>query len=881
VPLALTGHAAETGEVRIEVSHEVVIGREGDDGARLGDAQLSRRHARLSVADDGSLHIEDLGSANGTWVNGGRITGPTRLHEGDVVLVGRTVLRATELRADPALPEAPDEPLTRSLPAPTEQAGSPSVLGRALAVPATASREPAGAALLREGKRIELDPEGTTLGRDPDNDVVVTSSIVSGFHARVELRGTRWFVADLGTVDGTLLNGERLHAASRWLHSGDRIDIGPQSLFFVAGSVGEARDEEIPLTRQPLTIGRDPACGLVLDDPRVSRQHAVIQRAGGAVEVVDRGSRNGTLVDGSPVRQAQLRPGSEVVVGPFRLLYTGTGIVRRDDRGALRLEAGHVSVEAGGRRILNDASLTIAPGEFTVIIGESGAGKSTLLRALAGVSAPTEGEVTVNGDPVTLRLPDIGFVPQDEIVHRELTVREGLRYAARLRLPPDSAPEEVDAAIERVLRELALAEHADTRIGRLSGGQRKRAGMAAELLTQPSLLLLDEPTTGLDPGLESRMMELFRELAEPGRRSVTVVTHATRNLALADSVCVMGRGGELTFKGAPEEACRFFGVDTFDDIYTALDGRPAVEWRVEFEREQPGPRDPEATAPLPRPAARATEDRPRPSDRPLRQALVLTSRYLRLFARDRRNLALLLGQVPLIGLGVALLFRTGVFDDRPADAAQLLFLLSTTAIWLGAIDGSREIIKEAALAGREQAVGVGLTPYLLSKALVLSALIAVQVTLLLATVALVQPLHADAGGYAATWALLGLTGLAAVGLGLIVSAAVATEDQAASLIPLVLIPQLLFAGAIVPVEAMRSPMDLLAYLVFARWSFSGLGSAIDMPGRIAADPGFAGTHPYGDFFEVHLGAAAPVLLGFAALSMLVVAALLRWRRGWR
>ena len=224
---------------------------------------------------------------------------------------------------------------------------------------------------------------------------------------------------------------------------------------------------------------------------------------------------------------------------------------------------------------------------MVAVIGESGSGKSTLLKALAGVSSPTAGEVTVNDDPIETRLTDVGYVPQDDIVHKELSVREALTYAARLRLPADTSDEELAVTVSRVLEEVALTPHADTRIGSLSGGQRKRTGVACELLGRPSLLFLDEPTTGLDPGLESRMMALLRELANESR-AVVVVTHATKNLGLCDRVAVMGRGGHLTYYGTPGGALDFFQAEDHDGVYDALERRPAEEWSQLFERSRDG-----------------------------------------------------------------------------------------------------------------------------------------------------------------------------------------------------------------------------------------------------------------------------------------------------
>ena len=320
--------------------------------------------------------------------------------------------------------------------------------------------------------------------------------------------------------------------------------------------------------------GATPPTTSCSTDPNVSRFHAELVRDGDAIELIDMGSRNGTRLDGEPVARHRLETGSEIGIGPYRLVFDGASLIARDDHGALRLDATRVAMSVSGKQILEPTSLSIEPGELVAIIGESGAGKSTLLKALAGVTRPTSGRVTVNGEDLLGRLTDVGYVPQDDIVHPLLTVREALGYAARLRLPEDVSDEEIDAAVARVLGELSLAEHAETMIGSLSGGQRKRTGVATELLNRPSVLFLDEPTTGLDPGLETQMMKLFRELSRGGR-AIAIVTHATKNLALCDRVVVMGRGGVLTFDGPPAAALEFFGVGDYDGIYAALPDKAA------------------------------------------------------------------------------------------------------------------------------------------------------------------------------------------------------------------------------------------------------------------------------------------------------------------
>ncbi len=637
-----------------------------------------------------------------------------------------------------------------------------------------------------------------------------------------------------------------------------------------------------------LTIGRSNANDVVLDDVNVSRFHAAVVPSGGLLELRDLDSRCGTRLDGRPIKRAVIKSGSEIGIGAYRLHFDGSSFVGEDQRGALSLEGRDLSVRVDGKAILNRVSLSVEPGEFVAIIGQSGSGKSTLVEALAGVRKPSDGSATLNGEPVTARLTDVGYVPQTEIVHRLLTVEEALRYAARLRLPDDTEPAALRSTVERVLAELSLIKQARTRIASLSGGERKRVSVAAELVNRPSMFFLDEPTTGLDPGLEAQLMELFRALAEPGVRALVVVTHATGSLALCDKLVVIGRGGDLAFCGTPKATLDFFGADAYDDVYAALERRPATEWRERFERERGATKatPTELSNPPPEPGPVGS---PRAKQGAARQLGILLERYVKLIARDRRNLLILLGQVPVIAIAIASLFESGLFNlpgglrDRPGNperAIQLLFLLVTTAIWFGSITGSREIVKERAIAAREATVGVRVGPYLISKVAVLFALATVQTLALSYFVLAVHPLDEPAMTYLVVLGLLTLTSFAGVGVGLLVSAAVSTEDQATSFIPLTLIPQLLFAGAIVPFAQMSGVVAAISNAVFARWSLAGVGAAIGTNERLAADRRLAEIAGYGtEFFDLLPSQAALILIGFLVLTLTAAAALLAGRRG--
>jgi ABC transport system ATP-binding/permease protein len=741
-----------------------------------------------------------------------------------------------------------------------------------------------GGSLLFGGRRHPIGPDGLSIGRDESSDVLVAEERASRRHARVYELDGGFLVEDLGSRHGTLLNGERLQGEGRALQSGDTITIAGRPLRFLGGQATAMASRQLPIVGtqivalegvERLSLGRDPSNDVVLPDPNVSRFHAEVLVHEDAIELRDLGSRNGTRLNGSLIMRAEVEAGAQIGIGPFQLVFDGTSFVARDDHGALRLDATDVTFKVRDKQILAPTTLSVQPGEFVVIIGESGAGKSTLIKALAGVNPPTTGEVSINGEPIAARLTDIGYVPQDEIVHGLLSVTEALRYAARLRLPEDAAPEEIQATIDRVLGELTLVEQAQTRIVSLSGGQRKRTGVATELLSRPSLLFLDEPTTGLDPSLETRMMLLLRRLAD-NERAVVVVTHATKNLEQCDRVIVMGRGGHLAYQGPPGDALGFFGVSTYDEIYEALEREGPLEWSTRFKALGDGH---EAPAALPEPAPGA--GRRRRGRRVLPQAAVLAGRYFRLMVRDRRNLALLLGQVPILAIAIVGLFQSGLLrrpGGDPSNGLQLLFLLVTTVIWLGSIDAAREIIKEQSVFQRESAVGARLSAYLSSKALVLFGLAAVQSLALAAIVLAFQPLHASATAYVQVLAILVLTSIVSVAMGLAVSALASSQDQATSFIPLVLIPPLLFAGSLVPVPAMREPVRAISSFVFSRWSFAGVGSSIDFNARIAENPAFAHVSRFGsDFFAVSFLHVMLLLVAFLAVFLACVTLLLRRR----
>ncbi len=731
-----------------------------------------------------------------------------------------------------------------------------------------------------EGTRYRLTDMGLVIGSAAGAGLRIDSSRAADRHA-VVTRGSDGAVRieDVSGV-GLLVNGEVLTGGTRRLRGGDRISIAGRHMFVTDGTEGLMPTVGRSGTdHDRLVIGSGDDCDVILDHPSVSPVHAVLEHRRGGAFIRDHSAARTLLVDGRPPTPGALEPGSELAIGPYRLVFDGRTLIKRRT-GGLRLDVCDVAKRIGRRTILHPTTFSVAPGEFVAIIGASGTGKTTLLRMLAATDGPDSGIVALGGEPIAVRRQDVGYVPQDEIVHRELSVGEALHFAAALRMPADADERRIAAAARAIAQDLGLAEHGETLVGNLSGGQRKRVGVATELVNEPAILLLDEPTTGLDAGLERKAMRLFRQLAG-GQRSVVLVTHSTRNLDFCDRVLILGPGGRACFFGRPDEARRFFDVAELPEVYDALEAAPSETWATAFEahprRSQERAETELAASAVSGPAIpRRRRRRALP-----REFATLVSRYARVFTRDRKNLFLLLAQAPILGLLAALIFPSGALDsvDRARDATNLIFLLTTIAVWLGAISASREVVRERALLLRETAIGVRASAYLASKLVVLGGVVTLQVTAMALCAFALQPPDVGLTAVCGMLACLLIAGWVAVALGLMISAYATTENQATSLIPLTVIPQLLLGGAMVTVASMSAPMQGVASLVFTRWFFAGTGSAYDLSERIAEDPIFGAVNTYGSsFFSIPLANVLAIGAAFAG-GMLLVTALLIRRRG--
>ncbi|MFD0691025.1 ATP-binding cassette domain-containing protein [Actinomadura fibrosa] len=520
----------------------------------------------------------------------------------------------------------------------------------------------------------------------------------------------------------------------------------------------------------------------------------------------------------------------------------------------------------GGRRTLRDVSLTIGTGELVAIIGGSGAGKTTLLDAIAGVRPPSEGEVRRSGDGAPGAGRGLGYVPQDDIVHREMPLRRTLRYAAGLRLPAGTPPERAERAVDAVLDALALTGRAGQRVGSLSGGERKRASIAAELLARPGVFFLDEPTSGLDPATAAELMGLLRGLADSGT-TVVLTTHQPPDVAFCDQVAVLALDGTLAFYGPPDEALAEFRAGRVEDIYLRLAGGGTPhDWTARFAR--PGEAEPGAGR---RVGA-------------WQQWALLTRRNADLLTRSRLTLAVLAGSPLMVLAMFAVLFRPGAFSPAspsPSATVMILFWIAFGGFFFGLTYGLLQICPELPVLRRERLTGLRVGPYVLAKAAVLLPLLAVVDAAMLGVLRWLDRLPPVGWRtYGELLVTLLLCSLAALALGLLVSAAVTDPAQATMALPMLCFPQVLFVGAILPVPVMAAPGRWLSYAMSNRWAFEGLGHSLGVEGLWASGRSPLGPPllaSYGETFGRPVALDWAVLGAFSAVFLAATGAVLAHR----
>jgi ABC-type multidrug transport system ATPase subunit len=651
-----------------------------------------------------------------------------------------------------------------------------------------------------------------------------------GAHALLLLDSLFAVFADGGRVQPDDLM--RLSAAAELLG----IDPVLFSTLYCRHDVGLASGAwSVPLVGDTIRLGRSTACEVLLGDPRVAMRHADLKRTAQGWRVVDAESGRPTVLNGRPVTAAPLAPGDELRIGPFvtRLNAAGDVLEVTGERSFSALSMRHLTRKIGEVSLLDDVSFTVFSGEVIAMIGPSGCGKTTLLNAIAGVTPAQTGTVTLDDLDFHAELAaereSVGIVPQDDIVHPELSVEESLRFGARLRLPAGSSAAQVQVEVDRVLGELGIEHIRASRIGDairrgISGGQRKRVNLGQELLARTMrVLFLDEPTSGLDPRASQDIVRLVRQLADRGR-IVFVVTHdlTPQIVAQVDHLIVLAPGGRLAYFGPPTQACRYFGVATPDAIFNRFSDRQPAEWGAAYRSS-----DDARTFVAMREELRSLDGAERrgqaaPARAPLRrpggwaQLATLMHRYAKVKSRDLGGLTVLMAQAPVLAAVMWIVF--------PLPTREMMFMLSLSCLWFGMSASVRELISDRVIWLRERRIGVRPAPYVWSKTYVLGALVGAQcaafaVMNLVLHPALVTEYGTSVAGFVGVSAVTGLVGMA---LGLAVSAANSSSEGAVGSLPLLLIPQIAFSGVLLSLRRMSTLAGELTWWNPARFAYDAL-----------------------------------------------------------
>ncbi|MEI6544001.1 MAG: ATP-binding cassette domain-containing protein [Methylococcales bacterium] len=657
-------------------------------------------------------------------------------------------------------------------------------------------------------------------GSSDDNEIILQGLDVREQHAKLTLtdEGLRVEPIKQSTVS---VNGHAISKQTQ-LDDGDWLSLGsclfqinfPDHLQVLDQS---ARSSSLsPNQSGILTIGRLPECDLEIASPLVSREHAKLYCGSLGVEIEDLRSTNGTFINGQRLNgRVFLKQGDRVAIASFAFAFTGEALEPIETSGRVCVEVRGLYKEVVDRstkqtrRLLDDINLVIEPGEFVVIFGTSGSGKSTLLDALNGRRPATGGKVLYNGTDLYSSFDvfraTIGYVPQQDIVHRKITVQHALEYTAHLRLPPDTSDEEINVYIGKVLDKVGLSDKSMQAIDTpapLSGGQLKRVSLAVELVANPNILFLDEVTSGLDAGTDKRMMRLFANLAAD-KKTVICVTHTLENIDVCHLVVLLHKG-KLVYFGPPKEAATYFNVQRLSDVYDLLESSLGNVWEENYRKSayyqtyiQDRLSNHESNNSTTHNPTQERHNTVKALIRWIdwRQTNTLMHRYFDLIVSDKKNLLILLLQAPLIAIVIGLVFDIKGFPaQRAASESQIFFILILSSIWFGALNSARELVKELPIYLRERSVNLGIMPYLTSKLVPLAVLCLIQCALLMGIVSLLVELP---GNYLGRVTALFSAGMAATCMGLAVSAFVDSNDKAVAMAPILLIPQVVLSNAVV------------------------------------------------------------------------------------
>ena len=695
--------------------------------------------------------------------------------------------------------------------------------------------------------------ETVTFGRDDTNDIMIASDIVSRKHGHFTISDGRCYIADDNSTNGIYVNGKRITQVE--LKDGDsiRIDDMEQSLYSGISMVFSDKNSGadwngVQLTKDVTTIGRAKGCDICVDDPKMEEAAAQIRIEGVTSYVLyNEGELRDILINNEIMEGERyyLKDEDVFVIGNTKFSYSKGYLYYKQEKSGLSLELVNISKfvrQAMGKdkKILDDTSMLILPGDFVAIVGGSGCGKSTLMNCINGFDKPTTGKVLVNRRDLYENYEElkynIGYVPQQDIVHENLTLISMLRYVAKLRLPENTTRAEREARVAEVLRTVELTKHKNKLIRKLSGGQKKRASIAVELMSDPGLFFLDEPSSGLDPGTERTLTHTLKRMSDEGK-TVIMITHNTNNIHLCDKLIFLGAGGYVAFCGNPADARSFFGIPKDQDLtdaYTMVEEDPKG-WEEKFNASPYNKVQTIGELKTPPLTPEQKKERKKRLQKEnhksfLHQFSVLSQRYLNLIWNDKTRLLFLLLQGPLIAYLFSFVTVENTFKSY-FDAQSMLFCLSCAGIWVGLMNSIQEVCKERNIVRREYMSDVRLSSYICSKLAVQTLLAMLQCGLMLTVFVLTigKPekgvLFPDST--AEMMITLVLITVSSSTLGLLVSSLVQNTDRAMVFAPIILIPQLLFSGILFKLEGVT---EVLSWACVSRWGMQAFSNTANLNG---------------------------------------------------
>lgn len=687
-------------------------------------------------------------------------------------------------------------------------------------------------------KSINLSTFGKTkitFGTLEDNDIIISSNEVDYNQGYLEINEYGVLAVNISSHIPMLGNNNKPFdnlylSEGSFIKINDNTSDSSQGVLMIM-SINQNLDEWKPyaLSLGNTSIGSSGSCDIILSPSGVAKHHATIHHSISKTSIFDEYSLNGIYVNGVKIpvsTEFQLKNLDFILIGNTKMILYNDKLYYQIFERGIRLDAidivKRVRIKFKTVEISSHVNMSIKPSEFVAFVGGSGAGKSTFMKCISGIDRPSSGTVLLNGEDLYENYENlkynIGYVPQDDIVFSNLTLHDMLQYAAKLRMPDNTSHKERNQRIKEVLDIVNLSDFEDSFIRQLSGGQRKRASIAVELLADPNLFFLDEPTSGLDPGTERSIMQTLRRMSQMGK-TIILVTHNTLNLHLCDKVAFFGNGGQLCFYGSPQDALNFFEVNDFVDIYTLISENQEY-WYEKFQNTQ---------KPIEKKIVTKEKSNNIINKKKsfFKQLFILIMRYIKLISNDIQQLFILFAQAPIVAFLLSSVTTDELYKSYD-DTKAILFSIGCAAIWLGLLNSVQEICKEKVILQKEHMADLKLSAYILSKFIVQGILAFIQSWILVFIFQKIVGKSEYSILIDPFWdiqIICFLSILCSATTGLFISAVVKNSNIAMIILPLILVPHLLFSGMLFKLEGIS---DFISNFILCRWTVEGLGTSTNL-----------------------------------------------------